>query len=102
MVRSRSPSTSPTSAGAGAPRWRRSTSATATPTVPRPPKELKGFAKVKLGPGQTKRVQIVLSRRAFSWFDEKTMQWETTPGEQDILVGSSSQQIELRGKTTVK
>lgn len=70
--------------------------------VPRPPKELKGFAKVKLGPGQTKRVQIELNRRAFSYFDDKAMQWKAAPGEFDILVGSSAQQIELRGKTTLK
>jgi beta-glucosidase len=70
--------------------------------VPRPPKELKGFAKVKLAPGQTKRVQIALDRRAFSYFDDKAMQWKAAPGEFDILVGASSQQIELRGKTTLK
>jgi beta-glucosidase len=70
--------------------------------VPRPPKELKGFAKVKLAPGQTKRVQIALDRRAFSYFDDKAMQWKAAPGDFDILVGSSSQQIELRGKATLK
>jgi beta-glucosidase len=70
--------------------------------VPRPPKELKGFAKVKLVPGQTKRVRIVLDRRAFSYFDDKAMAWKAAPGDFDILVGSSSQQIELRGKATIK
>jgi len=70
--------------------------------VPRPPKELKGFAKVKLAPGQTERVQIALDRRAFSYFDVKATQWTVAPGDFDILVGSSSQQIELRGKTTLK
>jgi beta-glucosidase len=70
--------------------------------VPRPPKELKGFAKVKLAPGQTKRVQVVLDRRAFSYYDEKAKAWKAAPGDFDILVGSSSQQIELRGKATLK
>jgi hypothetical protein len=66
--------------------------------VPRPPKELKGFAKVKLGPGKTTRVRIALDRRAFSYFDDKAMTWQVAPADFDILVGSSSQQIELRGK----
>ena len=70
--------------------------------VGRPPKELKGFAKVKLAPGQTKRVKIALDRRAFSYFDDKAMAWRAAPGEFDILVGSSSQQIELRGKAALK
>jgi len=33
---------------------------------------------------------------------EKTMQWKAAPGEFDMLVGSSAQQIELRGRTTLK
>ena len=70
--------------------------------VPRPPKELKGFAKVKLAPGQTQRVHITLDRRAFSYFDDRTMSWQAAPGDFDILVGSSSQRIELRGKVTRK
>lgn len=70
--------------------------------MPRPPKELKGFTKVKLGPGQTKRVQVTLDRRAFSHFDDKVLQWKADPGEYEVLVGSSSQQIELQGKVTLK
>jgi len=70
--------------------------------VPRPPKELKGFAKVALAPGQTKRVEVALDRRAFSYFDDKAMAWQLAPGEFDILVGSSSQRIELRGKAKLR
>lgn len=70
--------------------------------LPRPPKELKGFAKVKLAPGQSQRVEIVLDRRAFSYYDEKARAWRATPGDFEVLVGSSSQQIELRGKATVR
>jgi beta-glucosidase len=69
--------------------------------VPRPSKELKGFAKVKLAPGETKRVKVVLDRRAFSYFDDKAMAWTAAPGDFDILVGSSSQQIQLRGKLSL-
>jgi beta-glucosidase len=70
--------------------------------VPRPAKELKGFAKVVLAPGETKRVQIALDRRAFSYFDDKAKRWTAAPGDFDVLVGSSSQQIELRGKVTLR
>jgi beta-glucosidase len=70
--------------------------------VPRPPKELKGFAKVTLAPGQSQRVQLTLDRRAFSYYDVKTKAWRAAPGDFHILVGSSSQQIELRGKVTLK
>ena len=70
--------------------------------VPRPPKELKGFAKVDLAPGETKRVQITLDRRALSYFDVKTKQWRAEPGTFELLVGASSRQIELTGKLTLK
>src|SRR5262249_19145890 len=66
--------------------------------VQRPPKELKGFAKVNLRPGETKRVSISLDGRAFSYYDAEAKQWRVDPGEFEILVGRSSQQIELRGK----
>jgi beta-glucosidase len=66
--------------------------------VPRPAKELKAFAKVRLAPGETKRVGIALDRRAFSYFEKEDMRWTLAPGTFEILVGPSSQQIELRGK----
>lgn len=68
--------------------------------VPRPPKELKGFAKVALAPGETRRVQVTLDRRAFSYYGPKG--WTATAGEHDVLVGSSSQHIELRGKVALE
>jgi beta-glucosidase len=70
--------------------------------VPRPVKELKGFAKVSLAPRETKRVQITLDRRALSYFDETAKQWTAEPGDFDVLVGSSAQHIELRGKLSLK
>jgi beta-glucosidase len=70
--------------------------------VPRPVKELKGFAKVKLAPGETKRVAVQLDRRALSYFDDKAKRWTAAPGEFDVLVGSSSQQIELHGKLRLR
>lgn len=63
----------------------------------RPVKELKGFAKTMLNPGETKPVNVSLSRRAFAYFDTPRNDWTVDPGEFQILVGSSSQQIELKG-----
>jgi beta-glucosidase len=70
--------------------------------LPRPVKELKGFARVSLKPSQTKRVQITLDRRALSYFDEAAQQWKAEPGDFEVLVGSSAQHIELRGKLSLK
>jgi beta-glucosidase len=70
--------------------------------VPRPRKELKGFAKVKLAPGESKRVEVRLDRRAFSYFDDTAQAWQAAPGDFDILVGASSQQIRLRGKVALR
>ena len=69
--------------------------------MPRPAKELKGFSKVSLRPGETKRVTIPLDSRAFSYYDVNTKQWRAEPGEYDMLIGHSCQQIELRGKVTL-
>ena len=70
-------------------------------TVPRPPKELKGFSKVSLRPGESRRVTVRLDGRAFSYYDAAAKRWRYDPGDFRILVGRSSEQIELRGKATV-
>jgi beta-glucosidase len=70
--------------------------------VPRPPKELKGFARIELAPGETKRVQLRLDRRALSYFDVATKSWRAAPGTFQILVGSSSQRLELSGKLDLR
>jgi len=67
-------------------------------SVPRPVKELKGFVKVDVRPGESKRVQLQLDRRAFSFYDVRKHAWSAEPGEFAILVGSSSAKIELQGK----
>jgi beta-glucosidase len=69
--------------------------------VPRPVKELKGFAKVSLMPGETKHVTVTLDSRALSYYDVNAKQWRADPGEYDVLVGRSSNQIELRGELTL-
>jgi beta-glucosidase len=67
-------------------------------SVPRPVKELKAFAKVFLKPGESRRVTLTLSRRAFSFYDVQKKDWSAEPGEFAILVGSSSDNIRLQGK----
>jgi beta-glucosidase len=70
----------------------------AHPKVPRPAQELKGFARVELAPGETKRVTIRLDHRAFSYYDAEAKHWLAQPDEFNISVGRSVESIELRGK----
>ena len=66
--------------------------------VPRPPKELKGFAKIDLEPGETQRVTISLDRRSFAYYDTDAGEWTVAPGDFEVLVGGSSAEILLRGE----
>jgi len=59
----------------------------------RPLKELKGFAKVDLKPGETKTVTIALDFRSFAYYDPAYKKWVTEDGDFDILIGSSSADI---------
>jgi beta-glucosidase len=70
-------------------------------SVPRPPKELKGFAKIELKPGETKSVTLALDARAFTYYDVKDKLWRADPGDFDVLVGRSSASIELKGKISL-
>lgn len=70
-------------------------------SVPRPAKELKGFAKIQLRPGETRRVSVILDRRAFSYYDPGTKQWRAEPGRYEVLVGRTSAQIDLRGEVNL-
>ncbi len=69
--------------------------------MPRPAKELKGFVRIALKPGETKTATVTLDRRAFSYYDAATKQWRADPGEFNVLVGRSSQDIELHGSVTL-
>jgi len=71
-------------------------------SVPRPVKELKGFSKIHLQPGETKRVTLPLDRRAFSFYDVSLPGWKAEPGNFGILVGSSSAKIELKGSFSLQ
>lgn len=67
----------------------------------RPLKELKGFTKVNLKPGESKTVTFVLNQRAFSFYDPYKKAWVAEPGEFEILVGSSSADIRLKSTLTL-
>ena len=72
------------------------------PAVPRPSKELKGFSKVELKPGESKQVSVSLNPRSFSYYDVKSHQWKADAGTYDILVGRNVEQIELKGTAELK
>ncbi len=61
----------------------------------RPERELKGFEKVRLAPGETKHITINLDARAFSYWDEPGHKWTIDPGKFVILVGDSSENTPL-------
>ena len=70
--------------------------------VPRPVKELRGFAKIELKPGETKHVKVMLNQRALSYYDVAAKQWRADAGDFAILVGRSAEQIVLRGRLALK
>ena len=70
-------------------------------SVPRPVKELKGFARVELKPGESKKVSLTLDRRDLSYYDVTSKQWKAEPGDFGILVGSSSATIDLKGSVNL-
>ena len=67
-------------------------------SLPRPPKELKGFTKIALEPDQTETVTFSLDERALSYYDPFKHSWVAEPGRFEVLVGSSSRDIRLKGK----
>ncbi|MBK7228539.1 MAG: fibronectin type III-like domain-contianing protein [Ignavibacteriales bacterium] len=71
-------------------------------SIDRPVKELKGFKKVSLNPGEERIVEFPIDQKALSFFDPKTKEWIAEYGEFEILIGSSSQDIQLKEKFTLK
>jgi beta-glucosidase len=65
-------------------------------SVARPPKELKGFTKVTLQPGESRTVTIPLDARALAYYDVTRKKWRAEAGAFGILVGSSSAKVELQ------
>jgi beta-glucosidase len=73
----------------------------AEPTVPRPPKELKGFARVELAPGKTKQVTVTLGPRAFTFYDATGKHWHADAGKYTVEVGRSSEEVPLHADITL-
>lgn len=61
----------------------------------RPEQELKGFAKVELAPGESRRVTIPLDENAFRYFNVRTSSWEIEGGTYELRVGASSEDVRL-------
>ncbi|HUM44639.1 MAG TPA: glycoside hydrolase family 3 C-terminal domain-containing protein, partial [Fervidobacterium sp.] len=64
--------------------------------VNRPEKELKGFEKIELAPGEEKTVTFKLDKRSFAYYNTEIRDWYVESGEFEILVGKSSKEIELK------
>ena len=97
-----------------------------SPRLARPPKELKGFAKVRVVPGETATAEIILDDRSFAYWDDGHPDWEgmqervhstvtappsaagsvrgwrVDPGEYDVLVGTASDRILSRTTITIE
>ncbi len=71
------------------------------PRFVRPPKELKGFARVDLQPGDERTVRFELHRAELGYYDEAERRWRTDPGEYEISIGASSRDIRLRAGLTL-
>ncbi|MBN1414826.1 MAG: glycoside hydrolase family 3 C-terminal domain-containing protein [Bacteroidales bacterium] len=61
----------------------------------RPVKELKGFEKISMGPGESKQIIIVLDAMDFSYWHPEQKDWYAEPGNFTVMIGSSSARIEL-------
>ena len=73
------------------------------PSINRPVKELKGFAKAFVKAGQMQHVNVTISKKyAASFWDEERESWVMEEGKYDVLVGGSSQEIALEGSFEVK
>jgi beta-glucosidase len=63
--------------------------------VERPPKELKGFVRVELASGETRRVQIPLAARQLAYYEQERGDWRVEPSRYRVLVGPSSRDADL-------
>lgn len=69
-------------------------------SLPRPVKELKGFSKVKLAPGETREVTFTIGKEALSFFDDARHEWVAEPGKFEAWIGASS--TDIRNKVAFK
>ncbi|HEX4022970.1 MAG TPA: glycoside hydrolase family 3 C-terminal domain-containing protein [Acidobacteriaceae bacterium] len=70
--------------------------------VERPIKELKGFTRVSLNPGETKHATVTLNRRSFAYWDTRTEGWKVDPGKFVVYVGDSSANVPLQKNLTLQ
>lgn len=68
----------------------------------KPKKELKGFEKIELKPGEEKSITVVLSKKDFEYYNLETKRWEIESGKYKILVGKSSKDIVLEQEIEIK
>jgi len=71
-------------------------------SVDRPVRELKGFQRVELAAGETKEVHFTLDRAAMAFYSTAKKDWVTEPGEFEILVGSSSRDLRMKGSFVLR
>ena len=67
-------------------------------SLPRPVKELKGFEKINLKPGETKRVNFEIDINALSFYNDVEQKWVAENGDFDLLIGASA--ADIKGKST--
>jgi beta-glucosidase len=72
------------------------------PSVGEPPRQLKGYRKVFLEPGESTRVTIPLDERAFAHWDDTRHGWAVTAGTYQVYVGGSSRDLPLQGQATLR
>jgi len=73
-----------------------------TSSTYQPIKSLRAFQRVTLDPGQSKPVTLEIPIKQLAYYDAKIHDFRVEPGTFDVLVGSSSDDIRLRGETSVK
>jgi beta-glucosidase len=66
-----------------------------------PAKQLKGFERVMLQPGETKHVTVKLDGRAFAYYDVEAKAWKEKAGSWNVMVGDSSAMLPLKGMVSV-
>ncbi len=71
-------------------------------SMQRPEKELRGFYKLALAPGESQQVQFVLSERDFSFYSTRHGRWIAESGDYQLLVGASSRDVRLRHRVTLQ
>lgn len=71
-------------------------------TIYRPEKELRAFAKTYLEPGEEKKVELELDKRAFAYYNVNISDWHVESGRFDILVGANVSDIKLKAAVTVE